>query len=75
MYEEDEYDSLHADIENWLQKMPVNDWSFNFLKTQLTKLGHLKHKNREKTQVLTVKVFKKFKDFSHEEIFSEYNNT
>jgi len=58
---ENEYELMYSKIEDRIDKLPVNHMNYNMLLNQLAKLGHMKHRNREKTEVLTVTFLRKFK--------------
>ena len=61
------YDMKYLHIQDAVTKWEVCESNFAYLKDQLKQLGHLKHKNREKTTVLTVSFFMKYATIARKE--------
>ena len=55
-----EYESLYLYCKHLVRNYEVNDHNYKFIMKQLTALGQLKHKNKEKTHVLSCEFWRRF---------------
>lgn len=57
---ETEYKELHDSVNEMIKDWPVNEPNYNSISTYLEGLENLKHKDREKTDVLTANFRRRF---------------
>ena len=58
---EADYDKKYNQVKKMIDKNKVRDLSYDWIMMLLTNLGKMKHKNREKTSVLTTNFFWKYR--------------
>ena len=60
------YIKQYETIQGYIQKWPINKWSYNAIFAELKRLGHMKYKNKEKTSTLTTKFLRKYTESDEE---------
>lgn len=67
---ENEYEQLYSEITKMIdcKLAAINEANYDFIIDELIKLGKLKHKDKEKTSVLTVKFFRKYETIARQKV-------
>jgi hypothetical protein len=65
---ENEYEQLYSRIEGYIEMHSIDLVSYKTIMDELIKLGKLKHKNREKTSVLTCRFFTKYATIARQKV-------
>jgi heme/copper-type cytochrome/quinol oxidase subunit 2 len=63
-----EYDMFYLWLKACIEKYELHRDNYSFLKTKLIELGQLKHKDKERTSVLTVQFFRRFERFALDDV-------
>jgi len=63
-----EYNDAYAQIDFLINDRKVNDHNYKVIMNRLMDLSRMKYKNREKTEVITLKFMRKFKASIHESL-------
>ncbi|MFA5727467.1 MAG: hypothetical protein WC886_07500 [Saccharofermentanaceae bacterium] len=61
------YENRYSAIQRYVDDWPVNVRSFNAIFAELKRLGNMRYKNKEKTEVLTKQFLRKYTEESDEE--------
>jgi len=66
-----EYDMFYLWLKACIEKYELHRDNYSFLKSKLLELSELKHKDVERTQVLTTMLYRRFERFSLDDIGPE----
>ena len=65
---ENMYNRKYLWLKDIIYSYELHKDNYNFIKTQLIKLGQMEYKNREKTSVLTCEFFRRFARYAKDEV-------